>query len=132
MEFRFDEIDLGFVVNIATLREVLKKLSVDGRRWWLASDPVDALDNHFVTIGHGDPGCVDRLNTLYFRVPVLNETAPIAGTDRLIVLLDSSAISAEQAGLYMENGRVLTDDFADFECFFLPIKRALIKMLREE
>ncbi|MGC2547606.1 MAG: hypothetical protein WA426_17300 [Silvibacterium sp.] len=106
--------------------------SGNGRKWWIASDPADALDNRCVTIGHGDPRCVDRLNTLYYRLPVLNEEKPTAGTDKLIVLLDSSVVSAEQPGHYMENGRVLEDVIADFECFFLPIHRALVEMLVKE
>ena len=101
------EVRLGFVVNLGTLRKVLKGLSINGRRWWVASDPTDAVESHSVTIGHGDPGCVDRLNTLYFRVPVLNDEKPWAGTDRLILLLDCSVISAEQPGLYMEGGTSL-------------------------
>jgi len=126
------EVELGFVVNLKTLRDVLKGLSVSGRRWWIASDPMDSLESHSVTIGHGDPGCVDRLNTLYFRVPVLNDEKPLVGTDRLILLMDSSVVSAEQPGLYMEAGRLLEDPLADLECFFQPIRQALIAMLRNE
>lgn len=131
MYLTLDEIELGFVVNLETLREVLKGLSVNGRRWWIASDPSDALETHTVTIGHGDPRCRDRLNTLYFRVPVLNEDKPMAGTDKLILLLDCSVVSAEQAGLYIEEGRVLKDEIADLESFFDPIQRALIAKLGE-
>lgn len=46
---------------------------INGCKWSIASDPSDALESHTVTIGHGDPGCQDRLNTLYFRLPKLNE-----------------------------------------------------------
>jgi hypothetical protein len=127
-----EEVELGFVVNLKTLREVLKGLSINGRRWWVASDPTDALESQSLTIGHGDPGCADRLNTLYFRVPVLNDEKPLAGTDRLILLLDCSVISAEQPGLYIEEGRVLEDPLADIECFFMPIRQALTAMLRNE
>ncbi len=126
------QVELGFAVNLGTLREVLKGLSMNGRRWWVASDPTDSLESHSLTIGHGDPGCVDRLNTLYFKVPVLNDEKPIAGSERLILLLDSSVISAEQPGLYMEAGRVLEDRVADLECFFMPIRKALIAKLRNE
>lgn len=130
MEISLDEIDLGVVVNIETLRKVLKGLSDDGRRWWIASDPSDALESGFLTIGHGDPGCIDRLNTLYYRLPVLNDEKPVAGFDKLVLLLDSSVIFAEQPGLYIEDGRVMKDEFADIEGFFIPIKRALTEMLR--
>jgi hypothetical protein len=129
MDLIVDEIELGFVVSLATLRQVLKELSVNGRKWWIASDPSDALETNTVTIGHGDPGCKDRLNTLYFRVPVLNEDEPTAGFDNLILVLDCSVISAEQPGLYREGRRVLKDSLADLEAFFDPIERALLAKL---
>jgi hypothetical protein len=93
-------------------------------------DPADALESHTVAIGHGDPGCVDRLNTLYFRVPVLNQDQPGAGTENLILLFDYSVILAEQPGLYREDGKVLKDALADLEAFFDPIQRALIAKLQ--
>jgi hypothetical protein len=130
MDFSLDEIDYGFVVSLETLREVLKSMSVNGRKWWIASDPSDAIDTHTVTIGHGDPGCQDRLNTLYYRVPVLNEEMPMAGTDQLRLMLDSSVVWAEQPGLYFEDGRVGQDSVADLESFFDPIQRALLAELQ--
>jgi hypothetical protein len=62
MRADFSEVGIGFVVNLQTLREVLKELSIDGRRWWIASDPHDSEETGFLTIGHGDPKRVDRLN----------------------------------------------------------------------
>jgi hypothetical protein len=130
MELNLDEVDLGFVVNLETLRDVLKAMSVSGRKWWIASDPVDAINTHTVTIGHGDPGCHDRLNTLYYRVPVLNEEMPIAGTDKLTLMLDSSVVSAEQPGIYIEDGRVFKDSVEDLQSFYDPIQRALMAKLQ--
>jgi len=130
MHFSLDELDIGFVVSLEALREVLKSMSVNGRKWWIASDPGDAIDTHTVTIGHGDPGCHDRLNTLYFRVPVLNRKMPMAGSDKLTLMLDSSVASAEQPGLYFEDGKVLEDSLADLESFFDPIERALLSKLQ--
>jgi hypothetical protein len=130
MDFSLDEVDLGFVVNLETLREVLKSMSVNGRKWWIASDPVDAIDTHTVTIGHGDPGCEDRLNTLYYRVPVLNEEMPMAGTDKLTLMLDSSVVSAEQPGLYFQDGKVFKDSVEDLQSFYDPIQRALMAKLK--
>jgi hypothetical protein len=101
-----EEVDLGFVVDLETLREVLKSMSVDGRRWWIASDPIDAIDSHTLTIGHGDPGCQDRLNTLYFRVPVLNDQTPIAGNEKLVLMFDSSVVWAEQPNNQDSTARV--------------------------
>jgi hypothetical protein len=130
MDFSLDEVDLGVVVNLETLRDVLKAMSVNGRRWWIASDPSDAIATHTVTIGHGDPGCEDRLHTLYFRVPVLNEELPMAGTDKLTLMLDSSVVSAEQPGLYFEGGRVFKDSVEDLQSFYEPIQRALLTKLQ--
>jgi hypothetical protein len=130
MDFSLDEVDLGFVINLETLREVLKSMSINGRRWWIASDPNDAIDTHTVTIGHGDPRCHDRLNTLYYRVPVLNEEIPMAGTDKLTLMFDSSIVSAEQPGIYIEDGRVFKDSVEDLQSFYDPIQRALMAKLQ--
>lgn len=122
--------ELGFVVNLETFREVLKGLSINGRRWWIASDPYDAAETGCVAVGHGDPQCRDRLNTLYFRIPVLGNEVPRAGTDNLVVLFEPSTVSAAEPGYYIENGRVMQDCLEDFACFFYPIKDALIARLQ--
>jgi hypothetical protein len=69
------------------------------------------------------------LNTLYYRVPILNSDQPPGGPDKLVILLDSTVIAAEQAGLYQEGDSVIEDEFADIEDFFQPIKRALVSVL---
>lgn len=71
MEFSLDDVELAVVVNIATLRRTLKQLTSGVRRWWIACEPVYALDAGYITIGYGDPGCVDRLNTVYYKLPLL-------------------------------------------------------------
>jgi len=67
MNLELTDVDLGFVENIKMLREVLAALRSNGSDWWLASDPADAIEKGYVTIGHGCQGCLDRLNTLYYR-----------------------------------------------------------------
>ena len=130
MNIDFTEVELGLLVNLKALRGILKELSIDGRRWWVASDPQDAFETGSITIGHGDPHCEDRLNTLYFRIPVVSEAIPWAGTDRLVLLLDPSYVTAEEPGLYIDNCRITQDLLADFVCFFGPIKRALIARMQ--
>ena len=132
MDIDLSEIGLGFAINLATLRDVLKKLSENGRRWWIASDPADALESGFITIGHGDTACEDRLNTLYYRAPILNVDKPFVGTEQLVLLIESTVIVPEQHGLYVEKGRVLADDMADFEYFYAPIRWALVDKLRAQ
>jgi hypothetical protein len=61
---------------------------------------------------------------------VLNEEMPMAGTDQLRLMLDSSVVWAEQPGLYFEDGRVGQDSVADLESFFDPIQRALLAELQ--
>lgn len=131
MELNLDDVDIAVVVNLEILREVLKKLSVNGKKWWIACEPAYTLERGFLTIGYGDPGCVDRLNTVYYKVPILNEEPPLGEPDRLVVLVDSSVLVAEQPGLYCEDDRVLEDPVADMEEFFLPIARALVPVLAE-
>ena len=130
--FDIEGVDIGIAVSLGTLREVLKCLSVDGKKWWIACDPTDALETNVITIAHGQRGCVDRLNALYFDVPVLNDRKPEASMDRLVLLLDSSVISAVGPGLYLENGRVLEDPFADLECMYQPIRELLVARLQRE
>jgi hypothetical protein len=113
-----------------TFREVLKGLSVDGKTWWIASDPYDAVETGYISIGHGDRHCADRLNTLYFRILVLGNEVPRAGTDRLVLLFETSTVSTVEPGYYIENGRVMQDCLEDFACFFQPIKDALIARLQ--
>jgi hypothetical protein len=126
----FDEVELGLIVNIKILREVLKTLSIDGRRWWIASDPHDAAATGYISLGHGDPHCMDRLNTLHFRIPTVGNEIPRAGTDRIILLLDLSTCSAEEPGFYLENGRVMQDSLEDLISFYFPIRNALIARLQ--
>jgi hypothetical protein len=130
MEADFDEVDLGFVVSLGTLREVLKNLSLDGKRWWIASDPHDAVETGMITVGHGDPRCTDRLNTLYYRVPVVGNREWTARTDRLVLMFDPSTAIAEDPGYYIENGRIIQDSVEDFFCFYQPVERALIARLQ--
>jgi hypothetical protein len=67
---------------------------------------------------------------LYYRLPVLNEEKPVAGTDKLVLMLDSSVVAAEQPGLYFEDGRVGEDSVADLQAFYDPIQRALLIKLQ--
>jgi hypothetical protein len=61
---------------------------------------------------------------------VLNEEMPMAGTDKLILMLDSSVVSAEQPGIYFEDGMVLQDSVADLQASYDPIQRAILTKLQ--
>jgi hypothetical protein len=132
MDIDINGVELGLVVNLKTLREALKGLSINGRRWWIASDPNDADARGYISIGYGDPQCEDRLNTVYFRFPILGDVTPKSSTDRLVLLIDPSTCVPESPGFYLEAGRVVQDSLEDFYCFYPPLKRALITRLQNE
>jgi len=129
MDADFSEVEIGIAVNLQTLREVLKGLSVSGRRFWIASDPHDAVEVGSLTIGHGDPKCTDPLNTLYYRVPIVGNGEWTERTDSLILMFDPSTATAESPDYYIENGRVMQDS-SDFCSFYQPVERALIARLQ--
>jgi hypothetical protein len=127
-----DGLEVGLVVSLKTLRETLRGLSVNGRRWWIACDPNDAAARGYVSIGYGDPQCEDRLNTVYFRFPIVRDVTPKISADRLVLLIDPSTCMPEAPGFYLEDGRVVQDSLEDFICFYPPLKRALIARLQIE
>jgi hypothetical protein len=131
MDIDINGVELGLVVNLKTLREALKGLTINGRRWWwIASDPYDAAARGYISIGYGDPRCEDRLNTVYFRFPIVGDVTPKISTDRLLLLIDPSACTPEAPGFYLEDGRVVQDSLEDFLCFYPLLKRALITRLQ--
>ena len=123
MSADFSEVELGLVVDLGTLRGVLKELNVAGRRWWLSSDPQDAVETGYITIAHGTKGAYDRLNTLHFRVPVLWNDRASGRTDRLILIMEASTVTEEEPD-YDE------DEVRDLYSFILPIQEALIARLQ--
>ena len=130
MSADFSEVELGLVVDLGTLRGVLKELNVAGRRWWLSSDPQDAVETGYITIAHGTKGAYDRLNTLHFRVPVLCNENATGRTDRLILMIDPSTATAEEPGFYLQDDRISEDPVQDFYRFYEPIERAFITRLQ--
>ncbi|MGA2537296.1 MAG: hypothetical protein ABSF53_14860 [Terracidiphilus sp.] len=126
-----DDLDFGFLVSLGCLREVLKELNVNGRRWWLASDPRDAAETRYISVGHGCQGCVGRLNTLHFRAPVIGGDAS-GPTDRLILIFGPTTITAEEPAFYLQDAQMVQDPLDDFCSFYEPLKGALIARLQAE
>ena len=126
-----ERIELGIVVNLRNLRDVLRSLSVGGRQWWFASDPVDAIEKGCLSVGYGYPGCVHALNASYYRIPVLNKELPITGTEDVVVVIESSVCIAEQPGFYFEDGKLVPGDALEtFQSFFSPLQRSLLARLQ--
>ena len=130
MSIDLSDVELGFVVSLGALRDAIKELNVDGRRWWISSDPHDAAELGYVTLAHGCQGCVDRLNTLHFRVSVVGDRDWNGRVERLILMIDPSTVTAEEPGFYLGNGRIIEDPVEDFHSFYEPIERALIARLQ--
>jgi hypothetical protein len=126
MDIDLSDVELDFVANLKTLRRVFSTLSKNGRRWWIASDPRDAIQMGGILGGHGDPLCRDRLNSVLFNLPVLNDEIPRAGVDSLVFLLDPTTISTTNPGYYLECGRVEQESIADFKAFYQPIRAARV------
>jgi|SRR5665213_798582 len=123
------EVEMGFVVSLGVLREVLRGLNIRGRRWWISSDPHDAAEDGYISVAHGTVGAYDRLNTLHFRVPVIgNEGTKF--TDRLILMFDPSTAIAVEPGYYLNDGHILEDPVEDLVSFYEPIERALLTRLQ--
>lgn len=130
MDADLTDLELGIVASLQTMREVLKRLSIGGKKWWIASDPLDAVEDGFLTIGHGDPACFDRLNTLYFRIPVIGNESPPERTDRIVLLIEPTTATGEDPGYYLENSSMHEDPVEDFYDFYAPLERALIARLQ--
>src|ERR1035441_7602704 len=106
MDADLSELDRGIIVTLHTLRDVLKSMSVGGKRWWIGSDPLDAVEDGYLTIGHGDPECFDRLNTLYSRFPVVPSAFLPQRTDRIVLLIEPTTATGEEPPYYLENSRL--------------------------
>lgn len=131
-DINLDDVDLGFLVNLQILKDVMKDLSVDGRRWWVASDPEDAAAVGSLTIGFGDQNCKERCNILYFEIPVVCSVVPMYHRARLILLVDSSYVKAQTPGFYQEKDGITLDGMEDFVSFFGPLKRALAARIQSD
>ena len=117
MNVDFSSIELGFVLNVQTLREELKGMSIDGKRWWIASNPEDAVEDGFLAVGYDDPFCRDRLNSISFHIPVLGSQNSTDKSEKFVLLLDSSTTVPDEPGYYIEDGHVKRDGLEDFSPF---------------
>ena len=105
---------------------------MEGKRWWLASDPSDAALLGFVSIGHGDPACKDRLNQLHFRVPIIGPVHGKSPTDRIVLLFDPATCTREEPAFHLRNKHIVEDPMEDFLAFYTPLKQAFLRRMQTE
>jgi hypothetical protein len=127
-----NDVEIGFVVNLRILKQVLQGVNVEGRRWWLACDPEDAIHQRFVEIGYGYPGCNDRLNTIVFRFPVLNGYLPRYGRPDLIVGIERALVDLNYSRPPAREGMDGVSCLEEFSEFFLPLRDALVARLMSD
>jgi hypothetical protein len=129
MDTYIDEVALGLIVKLTTLKEVLETLEIDGRHWWIVSDLEEIAATGLIVIAHGYQDCYDPLNTLYFQTPILNPEALKTRSDKVVVLLEFSQWLSDEPGYYCERGRIVQDSHEDLLDSFYPILKALVARL---
>jgi len=123
-EFR----SVGLVISVGKLRSVIRCLGVNGRRYWIASDPADALETGAITVGFGGRECTDPLNRAFFRIPIVGEGAGVT-PDSIILLLDPAVITSEDRGYHLDKKRFIAECPVDFDEFYSPLKNELLRIL---
>jgi hypothetical protein len=120
----YGDIEVALVVSIGALRRVLRTLHVQGREWWIASDPYDAKQIGWISLGWGNRHCTDPANVEHFRIPIL-DSAEDEAPGKLLVLFDASCIVSEDRHFRSTLG----SSVGGFEEFFTPVKAALVACL---
>ena len=79
---------------------------------------------------HWHPRQIDRLNTLHFRIPVIDNDSPPDRTDRIVLLVEPTTATGEEPAFYLENRCMPEDPVEDFYEFYAPLEWALIARLQ--
>lgn len=125
----YGNVTIGLVISVEELRSVLRGLKVNGKRYWLASDPDSASEIGMITVGFGDRSCSDPLNRAFFRIPIVRESAE-GSPDRLMLLFDASVIEQEDRGYQLAEKQFISESPIDFGDFFCPLKSEPVKRLQ--
>lgn len=121
-----DDVEIGFLVNLRTLKQVLQTLHLQGRRWWLACDPEDAINQRYAEIGYGYPGCSDRLNATIFRFPVLSGYLPRYGKPDFIIGIERALVDLSDSRPNKGDGLDNISCREEFSEFYGPLRDALV------
>ena len=115
-------VDKIYVISVKALREVLKEISTDEGRWWIAEDRP-----HNVVVGFTlGKMLADELNNILFKFPKIANVW-LFGEDGEIVCMYPISRETIQRGLYWDKDRLVCDEVRDWEAFWPPIKAAMAK-----
>jgi hypothetical protein len=116
-------VDRAYVVSIRALREILQGISSLSDRWW-----IEETRKYSVVVAHDrQPGSqIPGLETITFSFPKIASIPLFPDPEEgEILCLYPLARVAGKTGLYMQGGRLLADDFRDWEPFWRPLEKGL-------
>lgn len=116
-------VDRAYVVSIRALKGILLEISSPASRWW-----VEEVREDSVAVAHDrQPGSqIPGLETVTFFFPKIASIPLFPDQeDGEILCLYPLARVAGKTGLYMQGGRLLADDFRDWEPFWRPLEKGL-------
>ncbi len=124
------ELDAGFLVSLAALRQGLERMSRTTHQWAVVTVPEifllrDGEPRSYVLVGYSNPGASGLPNFLCFMLPLValggcTKTEPL-----LIVSLSSRSMLPLTKGLYFESGDLKYDEMEDWARVWYPLKQEL-------
>ena len=119
------EVETGYVVTLASLRAICNDLSVGKARFW-----IESANRTHVVVGYNYPESTEELpNSLLYRVPVIARI-PLLKEDGVLACIHPSAVALVQRALYIEDEEIRADISTDWDAFWTPFSKELIRRLR--
>lgn len=116
-------VDRAYVVSVKALKKVLRGVSSPSGKWW-----VEEVRQDSVVVAHDrhPEAQVPGLEVITFAFPKIADIRlfPDQGEGEIVCLYPLARV-AGKTGMYMQGGRVLEDDFRDWEPFWRPVEKGL-------
>lgn len=118
----FAVVDQALVASVKAIREAMDTISTPNNRWWIEEETPSS-----VIMGYNPTPSsrVPDINNVLFEFPKIAklELFPEGGGE--MVCLYPFSRKEIQKGLHWSGGRLLHDDFKDWERFWKPLEKAL-------